>query len=413
MAWRHFKHGSNSTNATNCTSHQLAKDIRAVKKGRTCLIKRSDDAASYKDATHTLWLSWLAPSMSDVQLGARKLEEILAGVRWAVLLSWALFLVLPAAPRQNAAAIRRLSTLSFVVGMALYFYMLVGLYWQKPCHHMQPLILFIPAAACMIPAIHGGWPLRGEAASWLGQYLLFGIMAPLYLTAGLCKIRYHGVTQVFLSSGWIDFALGSYAASDQLGKGKWYIPQLSRWMLDIDRLVPLFSWGGMLFEVAMPAAVIVLSPTSRWHRPVRQLFAASAIGFHVSMFFVCGANFWYNGVLAAVLLAADLMDASPAPELAHSGSSNSVVKMCMSAFTSAMLFGWLLTCIDADMGFALSKGAGWGEPRHKGVDRLLPFSLHAMYTKGMKRGAARPGAASSMTIAALVAAGYVWNRRRT
>ena len=68
--------------------------------------------------------------MSDVQLGARKLEEILAGVRWAVLLSWALFLVLPAAPRQNAAAIRRLSTLSFVVGMALYFYMLIGLYWQ-------------------------------------------------------------------------------------------------------------------------------------------------------------------------------------------------------------------------------------------------------------------------------------------
>ena len=312
-----------------------------------------------------------------------------------------------------------------MVGTALYFYMLVGLYLQKPCHHMQPLILFLPAALCMIPALHGDWPLRGEAGSWLGQYLLFGIMAPLYLTAGLCKIRYHGVTQVFFSSGWIEFALGSYAASDTLGLGKWYIPQLSRWMLDIDRLVPLFSWGGMLFEVGMPAACIVLSPTSRWHRPARQLFAASAVGFHVSMYFVCGANFWYNGVLAAVLLAADLMDASPAPEqqeqqfgtaTRHSSkNSNSGlvlrIQLFGSAFTSAMLFGWLLTCIDADMGFALSEGAGMGKPRHKGVDRLLPFSLHAMYTKGMTHDAERPGAASSMTIAALVAAGYVWNRR--
>jgi len=74
--------------------------------------------------------------------------------------------------------------------------------------------------------------------------------------------------------------------------------------------------------------------------------------------------------------------------------------------TVIVLVGWWLVNVDADSNFKLLGWFGIPRPIKHGTDRMLPFSIHTMYTKGSEKYANAKGVIE--TPGAVVTSAIVW-----
>lgn len=373
-----------------------------------------------------LWVelsAWQAPESFTMHLpeyylakglSSHPTGELFGRVRAVLLLSWLCFAAVP--PRRW----RRASAACFLVGAVAFEAMAIRLFAADPSHANQPAIYFVLAAAAAVVALgQENRPLADRAGAWLSNFAIVCVLAQMYLAAGMSKVRYHGLTQLF-NGEWLHWAM-TKGTTDILTRSP--CPSLLAFVKDVDQhRVPIFSWGAAFFEVALPAVVTVMPPTARFARPVRAAFIASAIGFHVSMFAIMGANFADNVVLLLVLgamgaqvtrrrlgaqpvllptedptlMGPTRMNPAPAPVARAEAAQTCGDRLRLVLFVLT-LAGWLSNAMDADFGFALSAAFGIGKPGHKGVDRLLPFSTVSMYTN-KELYPHRQGAAQSFAI---------------
>ena len=327
-------------------------------------------------------------------------HERLATARTLLLAAWLAFLILP------ARRYRWPSVGCFWIGAACYCQLAVLNLTNDPSHTNQPAILFVFAAALGMPFLGGQ---HGDAASdaagrWMTQFLALCVLAPVYLAAGLSKLRYNGIADV-LNGNWLHYALTKGSTDIAMRS---VAPGLLAFVIQLDSRLPIMSWGAFAFEVALPALVLVAPPpaSARHAGCVHLAFVASAIGFHAFNFVLLGANFLTNVVLLLVLGAAILpgVEAPPPDELLagnarqHETDGRARLHNCPldirskimkiqpdlafagSIVTLATLAGWALNNADADSRGELGKWFGLAPPYHKGIDRMFPFSSFAMYT---------------------------------
>jgi len=346
----------------------------------------------------------------DVEDHACRVALRLRTVRWVLLGSWALFIALPLGPKRRQVS-STLACLAYLVGAAAFLGLTIGVYFESPSRHNYPAIVFVFAASCALPALTGGSRhIIQNAGRWLGHFTNLCIVAPIYFSAGLSKIRYHGLQDALLSDGYLRYALANDAKPDSQvahcflsfltkancnGK-KFHLWWLAAAVIKINEHTLIFSWGILVFELAMPAAVVVLPASLTWHVAARRLLVASALGFHLFTYLAAGANFQHNIGLCVLLLVAErhesLRSRDPSARLPHphgpyavpstsgdSGSDGEATQSCQrliesgaqklwdsagAAFsrsadvarqilTVMTLIGWALTNVDADSGLKL------------------------------------------------------------
>ena len=124
---------------------------------------------------------------------------------------------------------------------------------------------------------------------WLRRFALEAVLAPAYLAAGLCKIRYDGLADQFKGE-WISHYLAAKRHES-------LAPSLNRRIAAAPALCALFSLGNLTVEVALPLASI-LAARSRLAPRLRRAAAVAWVGFHVSIFGLLGPNFIRFAMLA-------------------------------------------------------------------------------------------------------------------
>ena len=113
-------------------------------------------------------------------------------------------------------------------------------------HSSQGGMLFVMLAAFAVPSL-GTNP---RAGAWLRSTLLYAVLAPIYLNAGISKVRYMGPGE-HLKGEWIRKAIASERRS--------LIPAMNRLIEHSSTLPALLSWGNMFIEIALPLLVLLVA----------------------------------------------------------------------------------------------------------------------------------------------------------
>jgi len=173
---------------------------------------------------------------------------------------------------------------------------------------------------------------------WLRRFALEAVLAPAYLAAGLCKIRYDGLADQFKGE-WISHYLAAKRHES-------LAPSLNRRIAAAPALCALFSLGNLTVEVALPLASI-LAARSRLAPRLRRAAAVAWVGFHVSIFGLLGPNFIRFAMLA--IFAADPTadskpngDAKPADARTHGDFARALA-------ATALLSAWFAVQLRSDV----------------------------------------------------------------
>jgi hypothetical protein len=118
-------------------------------------------------------------------------------VRWACIGGYAAFLALPTASRPRAA------TAACALGGATYFYLGTIALMYNLCHSLQGALV----AVLLLPLALPDLAVRPAAGAWLQHALLVAVLVPVYLFAGVSKLRYSGLL-ANLSGAWLQGSFG-------------------------------------------------------------------------------------------------------------------------------------------------------------------------------------------------------------
>ena len=187
----------------------------------------------------------------------------LSCVRVALVASWVVFLLVPAAYTRTAAA-------SYSAGAGLYAY-LVGIALDYTGGHQTPQVvaMFVLLAATAVP----GLATNERAGSWLRQMLISAVLVPTYLLSGVDKLRVHGVI-ANLDGEWLQKAAHA---------------RPSTWLRPSEPTLAAFSCGNLFLEVALPV-VVLFSAQGRAATACRVLVCALSLAFYVAFVVLLGSH---------------------------------------------------------------------------------------------------------------------------
>ena len=303
-----------------------------------------------RDATADVYVAWLV------------------GIRCVMLMSWALFLVLPAA---------RSPWLAFgcyLLGAASYVILGSLALMYNLAHSTQSSILFVAASAIAVP----GLTHNRRAAIWLRQFLFLCVIAPVYLFSGMSKIRYIGLRRQ-LTGAWMveDSVLGS--ASMFLRSS---LPSLNELVLHAPGGLTLMSLGNLAVEVVAPIGVLLSAPFSTAESISRAAMCLLALTFHSLVFLQMGPNFVRHCILVVIVL-------DPLSVVAHKSrpcatdtdyssglSPPATADRLRGAAATAVLVSWFYVQIHSDLSHLLGHTA----PNQK-IDSYWPIPEMSMFAK--------------------------------
>ena len=245
---------------------------------------------------------WLMPGLNEAT--ADYWVSCLERLRLHLLLSWGGFMLLPSkltsfkvAGRPGLRFLLPLGNgLLYGYGALIYAYFgTIGLMYNL-AHSVQGGVLFVLAAAFAVPFLDS----NPRANAWLRKFLIINVLIPVYLFAGLCKLRYMGIA-TNMSGGWLDIVLRD--------KHRAIFPALNEWatsapgILGFTKPWPcmLMSWGNLVVEFVLPLLCMMTTNQGIMSSFIRLLFFFSAISFHLGVFLTMGPNFMRQVVL--ILLA--------------------------------------------------------------------------------------------------------------
>ena len=241
---------------------------------------------------------WLMPGLNGAT--ADYWVSCLKRLRLHLLLSWGGFMLLPSkltsfkvAGRPGLRFLLPLGNgLLYGYGAFIYAYFgTIGLMYNL-AHSVQGGMLFVLAAAFAVPFLDS----NPRANAWLRKFLIINVLVPVYLFAGLCKLRYMGIA-TNMSGGWLVSVLQD--------KHRAIFPALNEWatrapaILGFTKPWPcmLMSWGNLLVEFILPLLCMMTTNQGIMSSFIRLLFFFSAISFHLGVFLTMGPNFMRQVVL--------------------------------------------------------------------------------------------------------------------
>lgn len=212
---------------------------------------------------------WLMPSLNNDT--ADLWVERLNVVRGWLLASWFIYLLLP--PGQIWS-----SGTSYAIGAIAYVYLgSIGLSYNRS-HSVQGGLIFLFFSIFAVPFL--GCPKHGpRAARWLRRFLYLGVLVPIHLFAGICKLRYKGLASN-ITGEWISKLFEGQSDRSAL-------PTVHLFIGDHRWAAAFFSWGNLIIEFVLPLAVVLWMENG----VARALFHISSILFHISVFLLMGPNF--------------------------------------------------------------------------------------------------------------------------
>ena len=132
---------------------------------------------------------WLLPNLTEKT--ASGWMEFLSQLRLGMVLSWLGFILLPSSGKDGCLPVflRAFSGLLYGCGALVYAYLGIITYTYNQKHSEYGTILFALASTAAVPFLETN-PLAG---AWLRKFLVMCSIIPIYLFAGVCKVRYLGV----------------------------------------------------------------------------------------------------------------------------------------------------------------------------------------------------------------------------
>ena len=247
--------------------------------------------------------------MPDLDLiTADAYASVFETLRLTLLVAWCAFLAMP-------YAWTICSTACYICGAVAYTCMFSLAQMFEPSNDCHCTCFFLLAACLCVPGLE-----KPHVKAWLGKFLLVSVLAPFYLSAGLEKLRYAGWSSV-LTGHWVVLALLRQPERS-------YTPGFVQWVVRDTWLAALMSLGTLLVEFALPLAVLSLAgSTSAKMRTITIGWGGLTIAFHIMSFFIVGANFSHQTLLAAVLIWCTWH--------AHAVSDGEALQPCLT---------WLWTC---------------------------------------------------------------------
>lgn len=256
--------------------------------------------------------AWFMPGLDDST--ADMYANNLACARATLLAAWGGYLAMP----PNWPGI---STALYAWGAVVYF-ILGSIHLNFiPCHSPQAAMLFIIGAAWAVPQLEN----QSRKSSWLRFFLIVCCVVPVYLFAGVSKMRYNG-WEGMNESEWIKGYLKANAGRSVVGG-------VTRFIMQNTLILDLLAWGNTMTELILPLMVLfslskmfaifieacplLTSESSQLrHRRLVQsrimievVLFLSAIGFHVAIFLLLGPNF-IREVLCIALAASSYLDST-------------------------------------------------------------------------------------------------------
>ena len=228
---------------------------------------------------------WLMP---DLESNVEAWVAYLTALRRRLLLSWCIFMVAPNTP---GLLWQTVNTVSYAYGALAYAYFgTIGLMYNL-AHSVQGGMLFVVSAIFAVPFLE----TNPKAGAWLRKFLLLNVLVPVYLFAGVNKLRYLGLGSNISGAWLVPILKDTHRA---------VFPELNMWMATAPAKLSsapwpcmLMSWGNLAVEFVLPVIAIVSLNQGPLSSLVRLLFIVGAMSFHVAVFFTMGPNFMRQMVL--------------------------------------------------------------------------------------------------------------------
>eukprot|EP00434_Breviolum_minutum_P004230 symbB.v1.2.003728.t2/scaffold176.1/size287750/10 len=234
-------------------------------------------------------------------------RKYLSQLRSRMVLAWLLFLLQPTLPYNIKPRVQKFLQVSsgwlYGYGSFVFVYFAAIIYTYSQRHSAYGTMLFVLAATFAVPFLES----RPSANAWLRKFLVYNATVPVYLCAGLCKIRYLGLKAI-LSGSWI-----THGVMDRT-HGYSCIPWANKWLVSQPAVLGFpepwtcmfLSYFTMFFEILAPVGCIALTqpgktPSFVWK--LWLLYLVFCIEFHVQVFFQFGPNWAEQTIL--VLFACD------------------------------------------------------------------------------------------------------------
>ncbi|CAE7308021.1 VWA3A [Symbiodinium natans] len=318
---------------------------------------------------------WLLPGLSPET--AKSWMESLCQLRSRMILCWFGFLLLP--NWSHRAHINKglqvAHGLLYGYGALIYAFFAAIHYAYTKKHSDYGGIVSVLAAIFAVPFLETN-PMAG---SWLRKFLIINAVIPIYLFAGICKVRYLGLATCF-SGSWLTTGVMDRS------HGYSFVPWLNKWLASTPPLIGtepwtclLLSWFTMFFEIIWPVLCIAeMRPDGQ--SPICLMFLVNVAVFHVMVFFQLGPN-WIVQLLV-VLLACDPLSCilrSDAKEAATGWTPTS--GDCMRAVLGFFMMGaWFVPQLWSD--FAHLSGR---HPWNRNHEPYLPVPEMDMFSPASKR----------------------------
>ena len=141
-------------------------------------------------------------------------------------------------------------------------------------------MLFVMSAITAVPFLE----TSRRANHWLRKFLYVGVLGPIYLFSGICKIRYKGIRSN-LTGEWMRHI---FENTDKKKKDRVHLLFVHNYISEHSTVAAcLMSWGNLVTELILPICIIPW--TDVWQ--LQLVFHAAEILFHVSIFMLIGPNF--------------------------------------------------------------------------------------------------------------------------
>ncbi|CAK9040308.1 unnamed protein product [Durusdinium trenchii] len=325
---------------------------------------------------------WLMPGFES---NIASWLDFLGGLRWMLLISWCVFLLLPKAH----GLWQVVASASYTCGALVFCYFIVLNIMFEGHHCLQATFYFVFSCILALPFLE----TNPRAANWLWRFL-FLTLIPCYLFAGFSKIHFHGL-RTNLTGGWlvgvIDGKKG--AAPGFVG----FVAFLRSAPGILGSAVPwpymCMSWGNLLVELVLPIAAMLSMKPDKLSTLIRVTFCLAAAGFHVLVLLLKGPNFMHNIVLLIIacnpLCLFDLGRAPPGAQTedpsksADRGSQRQQLASWGDRFRSAYAMIILLLWYGADFQNHWNHVTGQ-VPIKDRSEMLFPFPSFNMFTYGGK-----------------------------
>lgn len=322
----------------------------------------------------------------------------LSQLRSRMVLAWLLFLLQPTLPYNIKPRVQKFLQVSsgwlYGYGSFVFVYFAAIIYTYNQRHSAYGTMLFVLAATFAVPFLES----RPSANAWLRKFLVYNATVPVYLCAGLCKIRYLGLKAIF-SGSWI-----THGVMDRT-HGYSCIPWANKWLVSQPAVLGFpepwtcmfLSYFTMFFEILAPVGCIALTQPGKTPSFVWKLwlmYLVFCIEFHVQVFFQFGPNWAEQTIL--VLFACDPLKPLQ-PLFGKLGGKNSELPQvfvdaehlgpCVASLGDrlravlgfGMLLGWLFVQLWSDVDHLFL-----GYPWEKNHDPYLPIPEMDMFTPASK-----------------------------